>query len=1107
MTPPLPSGPRLTDEQRAPMTVSRASVALAAGAGCGKTTVLTERFVALLDGEDARSIDQIVALTFTEKAARELRDRVRIACRLRIDGGPDSRHWRRVHRGLESARIGTFHAFCGTVLRRFPIEAGIDPAFEVLDEALAPTVRAEALDLCLRRWLSSRNPDLAALAVDYGLESVKEALASFLESRPCVDLDFWANASPDEIVSRWEKHRDRQAAGPLLAGLAGDHRALLELLSREECSHAVMKARCAFLLAELPRLHEHANPRAALEELRDQARVQGGGGKANWASEEVFETVKSGLSALREKIKSIAKILEPDDGRSLRAAESGVRFARLAREAVAAYDQAKEAVGALDFGDLQARVRDLLRSGPASVREELAASIGVLLVDEFQDTDAVQSEILEVLAGTELGSGRLFLVGDAKQSIYRFRGAEPAIFDRFRSRFPAEGRLNLTENFRSVPGVLAFVNALFADAFPGAEHALKPGEVGAEPNPHPVEFHGTDVPGDVNTRRKAEAASLARMLSDRLAKGWSIRERGSATRRDARAGDVAILFRSRSDFPLYEQALASEGLDYHVVGGSTYFAQQEVIDLINLLSAIEDPLDPLALAGALRGPIFGVSDEALFWLATAGDGDLPATFQDWHRIDSSLADDDRRALGRASILLGRWRARKDHVPIARLLDEALEESGFEAALLGEFLGDRKRANVRKLVRLARKFDRRGSFTLADFVARLRADVRTPPREEQAATTDEQGLAVRLMTIHQAKGLEFPIVVLADLGRKPPNDSDLVAWEPDLGPLVRASGKDEEDGLPTWSLGRELRDATEKRAEADEALRVFYVAATRARDALILSSASSTADAATSPAMQLLSERFDLQTGECRAKLPEGWPIPSIGLLDAQASSTERNSRARFRPKILLAARRITRAAPPFEEESPRAARSPRHLDLDRCPASTTMASVREVLRAALADPEACGPGPPEEVIARACETRGLWCSSRIRDLASARLAAWRKSPVCRAVARAEEVRDGFAWTIAWPPNCPGSTVYSGRIDFACRGEGGAWNLVGIHLDEGDRARDLDLLNLRLAAVVAESREMAPVAAGWLVSIGEEAKAERVDGFDEGEIWRAIRALG
>ncbi len=324
-------------------------------------------------------------------------------------------------------------------------------------------------------------------------------------------------------------------------------------------------------------------------------------------------------------------------------------------------------------------------------------------------------------------------MGDYKQSIYRFRGAQPRIFEAFRDKFPGAGRHALTENFRSVPGILDFVNALFDATFPEPDNALIPGASLVRHDDQPVvEFLWATEPEEssksskstAHDRRKVEARWLARRLRQRLDANWMVRDRQTKEIRAAHPGDIAFLFRAMTDVGPYESALDDEGFDYHVIGGSAFFAQQEVHDLINLLSVIEDPLDAVALAGTLRSPFFCLSDDGLFWLATARH-DLIEGLQHADAI-AQLSERDRRHARRALNLLTRWRGLKDRVPIAALVDRVLDESGYEAALLGEFLGHRKRANAQKLVRLARQFDQQGGFTLAD--------VRRPaPRRPEAAS--------------------------------------------------------------------------------------------------------------------------------------------------------------------------------------------------------------------------------------------------------------------------------------------------------------------------------------------------------------------------------------
>ncbi len=957
----------LTDQQRRALHVPGSSVALSAGAGCGKTMVLTERFLAALDEAGGRPLRALVALTFTEKAARELRQRIRARCRAKLAGGEEAERWWAILRGLDAAPIGTFHEFCARLLRRHALQVGIDPEFAILDESIAGSLREEAVRAAIRQLLAARDSDLIDLGTDYGLRQVREALGRLASARGPVDLEEWRRLTPEAVVAHWSglvadrlwpSVRDR--AWPIV-------RHGIERIQSLDSDHAKIRERRAALLEALARLGPGEPPCSPeqLDQLVELLRVNDLPRKGSWPSEEIYETVKDAIVALRDEIKKrFLPAMEWDEASVKAAADQSLRFARLALAVRREHTQLKRRRRGLDFDDLMVMARDVLRDHPEAVltveKSAGVPAIEFVLVNEFQDTDEIQAEILRLLSGSEFSTGRLFLVGDVKQSIYRFRGAEPSIFREWRSEFPEQGRLRLTENFRSVPGVIHFVNALFDDCFGDVEtgddirdpdgHRLVP--IRPEDTCQPtVEFlwPAPDEPEDegeskpkrsARERRMIEARCLARRLRERLDAGWPIFDRATNQTRHAHPGDFAILFRAMTDLWPYESALADEGFDYHTIGGSAFYAQQEVHDVINLLSVVEDPFDEIAMAGALRSPFFGVSDEGLFWLATTfEDGGLTAGI---HRIDeiAGLSSRDRRRAARALELLSRWRSTKDHVPMARLVAQVLDESGFEAAVICEFLGERKLANTRKIVRLARDFDRQGGFTLAEFVARLRSDLENEPREEQATTTDESGTSIRLMSIHQAKGLEFPIVALPDLARAPSNRSPLVACHPDLGLVVRppqpspspGTSLDESPGdSASASFAWRAYLTLERADDEQESLRLFYVAATRARDALILSSGLGPDEPvkATSVAMRLLDERFDRRTGLYRLATDESGPLPSVHV-SMMTPPIPRGERTVISTHASIATieEAITRATPAASAEPVRPVPVPRYLDLD-----------------------------------------------------------------------------------------------------------------------------------------------------------------------------------
>lgn len=840
----------LTDEQARAVAMRAASVVLASGAGCGKTKVLTARYLAHLIAGDAEP-GQLVAITFTERASREMRKRIRAAIKAEWQTG-DRESWGRHLRALETAPVSTIHSFCGSVLRQHAIAAGLDPRFEVMEEVLAAGLRDEALRECLHALLTEESPvgdDLRALVVLYGWRAANEAIASLVMSPEPTAWTAWGERPADDVAAEWQAFaatellpafvRHLCVAAPKVANC-------LRLLRTTPCVGPIMQEGVTRILDGLPRLHESADLTAAVEELTEAAKVGKERAKA-WPDEASYEAIRDAFAEFRKELPDkLEPFLELADGVA-DAVVVGQRFARVAAACTSAFAKRKRGAGVVDFHDLLSLTRDLLRAKPA-VCAALRRRYRFLLLDELQDTDPIQMDIVEMLCGDGLTRGKLFAVGDAKQSIYRFRGAEVRLFDALRGRVPDDGRQQLTLNFRSRPGILSFVNELFTDHVPNYE-PLRPHRPANGDGPC-VEFLWSpkDANDNVADGRRTEADRIAHRIVELVAVG------------EARPQQIVMLFRSMSSVGLYEAALRAHGIDYYLVGGRAFFAQQEVYDLLNLLRALENPQDAVCLAGTLRSPFGGLSDEALYILARHRDG-LWAGLHD-EATHERLPDDQHDRVARAKRWLTRWRDHKDRLPIAGLLNLVLADSGYDAALQFEFLGERKLANLWKLIDLARTFDRSGLVGLADFIHRLGELVRSQPREEQAATLPEEADVVRLMTIHQAKGLEFPVVVLPDLAATTGGPVTPVArWDARLGCVARPPSEDEP---PLFTdFGWRLWKASEAIADWHEDLRTFYVACTRAEEYLILSGSLTDPVKPQNAALGLLAERFDLQTGASR----------------------------------------------------------------------------------------------------------------------------------------------------------------------------------------------------------------------------------------------------
>ncbi len=480
--------PTFTAEQSAAIATREYSVALSAGAGCGKTFVLTERFLSHLEpakkrGESPARLSQLVAITFTERAAREMRDRIRRACYERLGtrekpGCPEEEveHWRELLRELDSARISTIHSFCGALLRSHAVEAGLDPHFRVLDAAQSETLLFELVDRGLRRRLAERDEDTIELVVKYGLDRLREMVGLYLGSRQNIDWPAWRGKTPTELTIDWEKYFRETVFPQKLREITDSPgtRTVLDLCRRNPClcSHPVMIERMKVILETLAKLSDESiakDPSAAFslaDALREAARVQGGGTKKHWPNDTLYGRFRDAAAALRKLIDDFKKNATFDATAALPVAEMGVRLLHLSEEVAAEYEREKQSLGVLDFDDLLIHARRLL-TGPERqpLRRRWAEQLRLLLVDEFQDTDPLQVELVKALCDNEVTRGKLFFVGDFKQSIYRFRGADPHVFRLLREEIPDQGRLPLSENFRSRPGVIEFVNALFNEEF------------------------------------------------------------------------------------------------------------------------------------------------------------------------------------------------------------------------------------------------------------------------------------------------------------------------------------------------------------------------------------------------------------------------------------------------------------------------------------------------------------------------------------------------------------------------------------------------------------------------------------------------------------------
>jgi ATP-dependent helicase/nuclease subunit A len=535
---------------------------------------------------------------------------------------------------------------------------------------------------------------------------------------------------------------------------------------------------------------------------------------------------------------------------------------------------------------------------------------------------------------------------------------------------------------------------------------------------------------------------------------------GKPATRPVRAGDVALLFRALTDVEYYEEALRRYGIDYYLVGGHAFYAQQEVFDLLNLLRALESPCDHLSLLGALRSPFFNLLDETIFWLARHPDGLFAGL--SCESPPSEIDKAQKIQVEFAAKTLSELRAMKDRVPIARLINVALDCTAYDAVLLAEFLGERKLANLYKLIDQARSFDQSGMFTLSDFIAQLAEFIARQPKEPLAATQSETMDVVRLMTIHQAKGLEFPVVVVPDMSWSQRGPDSRTAFTPELGPMV----KDDKS-----TVGYHLFSLAEKEEAEAEIIRLLYVAATRAADYLILSSGLDKPGEIKGPWMELLLRRFDLFTGKSLEAAPPDQLVkvtlsrPPLKSEPSEASS--RQSLNKILEKAEKKAKNGEGRLPKYLAPVPpdRAAR--RQFSFSRLSGAlhewtsasiVTLPETEDYLEPAL-DPLGLGtlihaaleeidfaiPGDFAEIIRRhaslhlACED----CPDVNLTEPIEMIGRFLASPRAAQIAAAREVHRELEFLLAWPPGNPqsGGRYLQGFIDCLYRDPTGHWRII------------------------------------------------------------------
>lgn len=821
----------LNPAQRAAVAAT-GPVFVAAGAGSGKTRVLVERYVAAVRGQvtgEPLDPERILMVTFTDKAAAEMESRVRRRLIEEGRSGPA----RRIH----AAYISTIHALCARILRAHPFAAGIDPRFRVLDEAQAEAIAEEAIQGAIQAFVDGAPEAERSRRVDFLVTYGDACLADDV-------LELYSTmraAGADRLVLPAPEPPSPNAAAEL-------ERALREA-ARAVCGRDA--------LTRTGRANQ-ARAAACLEAMACEASpvgLPGRFGRKGRATKDLAGAIEAYEQALAAYAGAHADSLAAEHHGSLEA---------LLGCFDTEYTSAKRAGGWLDFEDLELGARRVLVGHPA-VRERYRRQFALIMVDEYQDTNRLQADILELL-----DDGQTMTVGDGRQSIYGFRHADVALFDARRAELEGGSSgtvIELAEDYRAHPRIVEAINLACAPPSPllddgfvlmpvaGGDGRARGADASAAVGGPAIRYAGAATDGDergarvevalfvkgkgdpASTMRRVEAAWVAERISVMTAQHEEGSDGGAIP-----PSDIAILIRTGTHVGDYESALGARGVPFLSETGRGYFAQREVAELSAYLSVLVQPNDDTALLTVLRSPFAGLDFDALWLIAEHAAGrPIWEAVLDAEHIESLEASQRARLVSLRDLTTG-LRSRLGREPLVAIVERSLVESGYDVVALARgAAGPGRWANLRKLMDLAIAFEEVEGADPLGFARFLRARARTATREGAAPVAGEGVEAVRIMTIHAAKGLEFPVVFIADTGSRGSAPARRVSW----------SAGDGDDPVASARFAMVLRDPAEpehkhvscafdelesarREREEEEERRCLYVAMTRAEERLFIS---------------------------------------------------------------------------------------------------------------------------------------------------------------------------------------------------------------------------------------------------------------------------------
>ncbi len=777
-------------QEKAIKTINK-NIAVNAGAGTGKTKVLTERFIEILENGDLeknKEVEGIVAITFTKKASQEMVDRIREEIKNKFD---ENLSWSRYYRDMEKSNISTIHSFCSNILRENPIEARIDPMFEVLEDYTSAKLLKESIKEVLLRELEEKDEVYSFLRLlkRNTLDSLIEDLYSVYNLIRTVGLNF------EETKKKTINY--------------------LEKLKIDQKDLDLIKNTFIYLMDNLPKSSKFYKIKDNINWIKFS--------EENYSEEELpglleFLSKNVGTSKKEaEKIQSLKVSLEKT---KLNSEKENlwiyITVLDLLIEIDKLYTWKKKEIRGLDYDDLQIITSKLLDK--KEIREKYQKKYKYIMVDEFQDTNELQKDIIYKLASkdSKLDRSNLFIVGDPKQSIYGFRGADINVFYKVVEDIKTESgqeTITLEKNYRTVGTVLDFINNIFSKLM--EEKYDKLSEFWKSDNEIDVEIIENtelEVPdnyGESEYSRYYEGEVIAKRIRQLVDSG------------KYKYGDFAILFRATTRNYKYEDALNKYGVPYYNTGGKRYFDQQEVKDLINALKSLVNPFDAISTIGFLRSPMIGLKDTSIYWILRQENDTIYKKMIDVLNTNN-LENDESKKIQNTINLFDELYETKELYGLSKLLEKIIEDTYFIESLLLTQDGKQSLANVYKFKDMANDYEKSHSGTMEDFIDYLEEAKNRD--ESQGRIQSENANVVKILTIHKSKGLQFPVVIIPEMSTGSRQDHSNILFDKNIGIALKLDN------------GKALHDKIKEdliKKDKEERKRVLYVAMTRAQEMLIL----------------------------------------------------------------------------------------------------------------------------------------------------------------------------------------------------------------------------------------------------------------------------------